>query len=284
MTDTYDLVIKNGAVFTPAGLMETDVAVSGGKIAALGTFEESQADKVLKADGLTVLPGAIDTQVHFREPGLEHKEDLESGTRAAALGGIVAVFEMPNTSPSTLSAEDLADKLDRAKGRAWTDHAFFMGSAAENAENLPELELLPGCCGVKIFMGSSTGSLLVEDDDTLRDVLRSGRRRVAVHCEDEARLRERLSLVRGGANVDQHPVWRDEQTAYLATERLLRIAREAGRRVHVLHVTTAEEMPLLAANKDIATVEVTPQHLSLAAPDCYEGLGTLGPDEPADPG
>jgi len=193
---------------------------------------------------------------------------------------VTAVFEMPNTKPSTTTAEALADKLTRAKGRAWTDHAFFIGAAAENADDLERLERLPGCCGVKIFMGSSTGSLLVEDDETLLRVLSAGRRRTAVHAEDEDRLRERLALVRGGANVDQHPVWRDEEVALKATTRLMGLARKTGRPVHVLHVTTGAEMALLAQNKDLATVEVTPQHLTLAAPDCYERLGTLAQMNP----
>ncbi len=280
MSESYDLIIKGGSVFTPSGLVDVDVAVARGRIAELGSIASDRAAETFDATGLTVLPGVIDTQVHFREPGLEHKEDLESGTRAAALGGVVAVFEMPNTKPSTLTGEDLADKLERARGRAWTDHAFFIGAAVDNAEKLGELERLPGCCGVKIFMGSSTGSLLVDDDETLREVLKSGRRRVAVHAEDEQRLRERLQLVRGGADVSLHPVWRDEETAVLATRRLLDLARELGRRVHVLHVTTEEEMPILARYKDIATVEVTPQHLTLSAPDCYRRLGTLAQMNP----
>jgi dihydroorotase len=218
--------------------------------------------------------------VHFREPGLEHKEDLESGSRAAAMGGVTSFFEMPNTSPSTLSAEDLADKLARAEGRAWCDHAFFMGAARENLDDLPILERLPGCAGVKVFMGSSTGSLLVDTDEDLRAVLANGARRVAIHSEDEARLRDRFALVRGGADPGKHPLWRDVETALTATRRLLALARAVGRRVHVLHVTTAEELPLLADNKDIVTVEVTPQHLTLAAPECYERLGTLAQMNP----
>ena len=270
----YDLIVRNGTAVTPAGTVRVDVAVSQGRIAAIGDLAAADAGEVLEAGGLHVLPGVIDTQVHFREPGLEHKEDLASGTAAAALGGVTAVFEMPNTRPSTLGAADLADKLSRAHGRAWVDHAFFIGAAAENLDQLAALERLAGCSGVKVFMGSSTGSLLVEDDETLLGVLRAGRRRVAVHAEDEERLRERLDLVRGGANVDQHPVWRDEETALRATKRLMAVARQAGRPVHVLHVTTAQEMDVLAANRDIATVEVTPQHLTLAAPDCYARLGT----------
>ena len=280
MAETFDLILKDGRVMTPGGEVKIDVAVRDQKIAELGHFHDGQAERVLNLEGLNVLPGVIDTHVHFREPGLTHKEDLESGTRAAALGGVTAICEMPNTKPSTLSAEDLQAKLDLAKGRAWTEHAFFMGAAEENADQLGELEKLPGCAGVKIFMGSSTGSLLVEDDDTLLEVLRAGHRRVAIHCEDEARLRERMALVRDGAPVAMHPVWRDEETAYLATERLIKLARQAGRRVHVLHVTTAQEVELLARHKDLVTCEVTPQHLTLAAPDCYAELGSLAQMNP----
>lgn len=274
MADAYDLLIRGGTAVTPAGVVAADIAVRAGRIAAIGSLSGAQAAEVVDARGLHVLPGAIDTQVHFREPGLEHKEDLASGTAAAALGGIAAVFDMPNTTPSTLTQADLEDKLARAEARAWVDHAFFVGAAGENVDALAELERRPGCCGVKIFMGSSTGSLLVEDDETLLEVLLAGHRRVAVHAEDEARLRARLAMVRGGADVAMHAEWRDPETARLATARLMDLARRAGRRVHVLHVTTAEEIPILAQNKDLATVEVTPQHLTLSAPDCYERLGT----------
>ncbi|MEX0923402.1 MAG: dihydroorotase [Rhodovibrionaceae bacterium] len=280
MAETYDLILKNGEAMTPSGRARCDIAVKDGKIAGLGSFAKEDAGEVFDASGLTILPGVIDTQVHFREPGLEHKEDLESGTRAAALGGVTAVFEMPNTNPNTLDAAALETKLSRARGRAWTDHAFFLGAAAENAEALGELEWLPGCCGVKIFMGSSTGSLLVQDDETLLRVLQGGLRRCSVHCEDEYRLEARRSYSEAGNGPEDHPVWRDAETARVATERLLHLARRAGRRVHVLHVTTAEEVALLARNKDIATCEVTPQHLTLAAPDCYRELGTYAQMNP----
>ena len=280
MAKGFDLIIAGGRAVTPGGVVAADVAVADGRIAEIGALDPGRAAEVFDARGLHLLPGVIDTQVHFREPGQEHKEDLASGTAAAALGGVVAVMEMPNTKPSTTDAAALNDKLARARGRAWTDHAFFIGAAAENATHLGELERLPGCCGVKIFMGSSTGGLLVEDDETLFEVLRNGSRRVAVHAEDEDRMRERFALVRDGADPEQHAVWRDEETALRATKRLLALARRTGRRVHVLHVTTAEEMPVLAANKDIATVEVTPQHLTLAAPECYRRLGSLAQMNP----
>ena len=274
MTDRFDLIVAAGAVMTPAGLLDCDIGVRDGKIAALGPLDPDDADHVLDCDGLTVLPGVIDTQVHFREPGAEHKEDLHTGTAGAALGGVTAVFEMPNTNPLTTTPEALADKLARAKGRARCDHAFFMGATAENAEHLAEWERLPGCAGVKIFMGSSTGDLLVADDATLARVLASGRRRFSVHAEDEPRLLERRELVAGGAPVARHPDWRDVETAVRATTRLLALARAHRRPAHVLHITTADEMAILAQAKDIATVEVTPQHLTLAAPDCYDRMGS----------
>jgi dihydroorotase len=280
MTDTFDLIIDGGVCLTPAGRAETAIGVRGGKIVAIGDLGRATAAERIDARGLHVLPGCIDTQVHFREPGLEHKEDLATGTAAAAAGGIVAVCEMPNTKPSTLTAADLADKVRRAAGRAWVDHAFFIGAASENADQLGALERLPGCSGVKIFMGSSTGSLLVADDATLERVLRSGTRRAAVHAEDEERLIERRKLVEPTAHPRMHPEWRDAETALRATRRLMALARKTGRRVHVLHVTTAEEMELLRDYRDVATVEVPPQHLTLAAPECYERLGTLAQMNP----
>jgi len=280
MAETWDLLLKGGIAVTPMGVGAADLAVKDGRVAALGDLDAGRAAQAIDCRGLHLLPGVVDTQVHFREPGAEHKEDLASGSAAAALGGVTAVFEMPNTKPGTTTRAALEDKLARAAGRMWVDHAFFVGATPDNAGDLAALERLPGCCGVKIFMGSSTGDLLVAEDETLLRALRSGTRRVAVHSEDEARLRERRALVGRGADVAQHPVWRDEQVALRATERLMALARRAGRRVHVLHVTTAEEVPLLARNKDLATMEVTPQHLTLAAPDCYERLGTLAQMNP----
>lgn len=275
-TVSFDLLIQGGRCYLPGGLVEVDVGISGGQICWLGQAgPNTRAAQVIDARGLIVMPGAIDSQVHFREPGLEHKEDLESGTRAAVFGGVTTIFEMPNTNPNTDTTERLADKVQRASGRAHSNFAFFVGATAANAEQLAELELLPGCSGVKIFMGSSTGSLLVADDATLQRVLQHGRRRVAIHAEDEPRLLERKALVAGSdARVQLHPVWRDAQTALLATQRLLAAAERVGRPVHVLHVTTRQEMELLATRKQIATVETTPQHLTLSAPECYDQLGS----------
>lgn len=274
MAGRFELILKGGTVVNHDGTGLADVGIAGGRIAAIGALDAAAADTVVNVTGLHLLPGVIDTQVHFREPGLEHKEDLASGTAAAAMGGVTAIFEMPNTKPSTATAEAIADKVNRAKGRAHCDFAFFVGATGANTAELPMLERLPGCCGVKLFMGASTGDLLVDDDARLEEVLRNGHRRMAVHAEDEPRLRARRGLAEAGGGAELHPVWRDAESAIEATRRLLRLARKTGRRVHVLHVTTAEEMELLAEHKDLITVEVTPQHLTLAAPDCYQRLGT----------
>ena len=274
---TFDLILTNGIVHLPSGPVQTDVGVREGKIAGIGA--RGDAGETIDCTGLDILPGVIDTQVHFREPGLMHKEDLESGARAAVLGGVTAVFEMPNTRPNTDSAEAIAEKLSRAHHRMWCDHAFYVGATNHNAADLAELERLPGTAGVKIFMGASTGDLLVSEDSSLADVLASGHRRVAIHAEDEARMNARAGE-RVAGDASSHPVWRDDESALLATRRILALARAARRRIHVLHVTTPAELELLGANKDIATCEVTPQHLTLAGEEAYPRLGTLAQMNP----
>lgn len=272
MAATYDVVFANGTVVNQDGIAPRDIAVRDGRIAALGQVPAGAAGEVIDCTGLHLLPGVIDTQVHFREPGGEHKENLETGSRAAVMGGVTAVFEMPNTSPLTTSADALADKVARGTGRMHCDFAFFVGGTHDNAGFVDALERLPGAAGIKIFMGASTGELLVADDDGLRAILSRTRRRVSVHAEDEPRLRERQNLRREG-DPSSHPVWRDEIAALRATERLTRIARETGARVHLLHVTTAEEMDFIEAHKDHVSVELTPQHLTLDA-SAYARLGT----------
>ncbi len=276
---TYDLIVRGGEVANHAGRGRADVGVRNGRIVFVGDLSQASAGEVFDATGLTVLPGVIDTQVHFREPGLEWKEDLETGSRAAALGGVTAVFEMPNTEPNTTDPATLEDKLDRARDRMWTDHAFYIGGTHENAKYLGELERLPGCCGVKVFMGASTGTLLVADDDGVREVLSHVKRRATFHSEDEYRLVERRPLARTG-DWTSHPEVRDPESAIMSTRRLVRLARETGARIHVLHVTTAEEIDFLAHNKDVATVEVTPQHLTLDGDEAYERLKGLAQMNP----
>lgn len=270
---SFDLLIHGGTVATPSGLVPADVGVIAGRIAAIGALTGAKAAQSFDARGLHVLPGVIDSQVHFREPGNAHKEDLETGSLAAILGGVTSVFEMPNTYPPTTDRAAIADKLARAKGRMWCDHAFYAGATPGNVAALADLETMPGVCGIKAFLGSSTGTLLLSREEDILAALKSGHRRVAVHSEYEDRLVERKHFAKRG-HPETHPVWRDVETARLSTERVLRLARAAGRRLHVLHITTAEELPLLAASKDFATAETTPQHLTLSAPQCYERLGS----------
>lgn len=279
MAERFDLLIRGGTVATPSGIAAADLGVVGGRIAAIGAFANAKAAETFEAKGLHVLPGVIDTQVHFREPGNTHKEDLESGSRAAVLGGVTAVFEMPNTDPPTTTRQAILDKLARARNRMHCDYAFYAGASPANIGALAALERMPGVAGVKAFLGSSTGTLLLDEEEAILAALRDGSRRMAVHSEDETRLNERKNLrVRG--DPGSHPIWRDVETARLSTERVLRLARAAGRRIHVLHVTTAEELPLLTGARDIASVETTPQHLTLAAPECYERLGAYAQMNP----
>jgi len=272
LQNVYDLILEGGIVVNQDGAGARDIAVSGETIAAIGALSAASAAERIDCRGLHILPGVIDSQVHFREPGAAHKEDLETGSAAAVLGGVTAVFEMPNTDPLTVSAATLADKLARARNRMHCDFAFWIGGTHENVADLPELERLPGAAGVKVFMGSSTGKLLVADDEGLRAILGKTRRRAAFHCEDEPRLNERKPL-RVAGDPASHPIWRDEIAALRATQRLLAIAREKRARVHVLHISTAEEIDCLKDAKDVASCEALPHHLTLSADD-YPRLGT----------
>ncbi len=278
MRRSFDVVLHGGVLVNQDGVAERDIGVIDGKIAEIGQLSNFDAAEKINCRGLYILPGVIDTQVHFREPGMPHKEDLESGSRSAVLGGVTAVFEMPNTDPLTSTPEALADKVRRGRDRMHCDFAFWVGGTHENARTLAELERLPGAAGVKVFMGSSTGSLLIADDAGIAEVLSHTRRRVAFHSEDEERLIERKHLRRDG-DPSSHPIWRDVETAVKSTRRLIKIAQDKGALIHVLHVTTEEEIELLAQCKDIASVEVTPHHLTIDETD-YQRIGALAQMNP----
>jgi dihydroorotase len=268
----YDAIFKNGTVVNHDGVHRADIGVSGGRIAAIEDLGAASAAETIDCTGLHILPGVIDTQVHFREPGLTHKEDLASGSLSAVMGGVTGVFEMPNTSPLTTTRQTFDDKIARATGRMHCDFAFYVGGTHDNVAELPALEKLPGCAGVKVFMGSSTGSLLVPDDSGVEAILRAISRRAAFHSEDEYMLEERKGL-RVPGDPSSHPVWRSPEVALSSTKRLVALARKTGKRIHVLHISTAEEMVFLAAHKDVASVEVTPHHLTLDETS-YARLGT----------
>jgi dihydroorotase len=279
VTDTYDLIFKGATVVNHDGEGVRDIAIRAGRIAAIGQLGAAKAAEIIDATGLHILPGVIDSQVHFREPGLEQKEDLETGSRAAVMGGVTAVFEMPNTKPLTISSATLADKVKRARHRMFCDFAFYVGGTRETIADIPALEKLEGSAGIKVFMGASTGDLLVEDEPSLAAIIARTSRRAAFHAEDEARLRERAGLRRPG-DASSHPVWRDATAAMIATTRLVRLAEQYKRRVHVLHISTADEIAYLRDHKAWATCEATPHHLTLTAPECYERLGTYAQMNP----
>jgi dihydroorotase len=272
MAETFDVILKGGEVVNQDGIGVRDLGLRAGKIAAIGDLSRAWAGETIDAAGLTILPGVIDSQVHFREPGPTHKEDLETGSRAAVMGGVTCVFEMPNTSPLTTSADTLADKVARGTARMHCDFAFWVGGTHDNVKDIPELERLPGAAGIKVFMGSSTGSLLVADDAGVAAILGATRRRAAFHSEDELRLESRKGE-RVAGDPASHPIWRDEAAAVQCTRRLIDIARRQRATIHVLHISTEEELASLAEAKDVASAEVTPHHLTLSADD-YARLGT----------
>ena len=278
----YDLLLLNGQIMTGdnADPEFIDIGIKNGKIDVLGNLKSKKSSQIINCNDLTIIPGVIDTQVHFRDPGLTHKEDIETGSKSAVLGGVTAFCEMPNTIPLTVCEKELSKKIEKSNKVAWCDFAYFMGATKENISNLNRYEKLPGCAGVKIFMGSSTGDLLVENEDKLLQIMSNGERRVAVHAEDERRLKKRFNLFKNSKAPHNHPKWRDPTSALLATKKIIKIAYQVQRPLHILHVSTSLEMKLLKEVKDIISVEVTPQHLTLNSPDCYDKLGTFAQMNP----
>ena len=276
---SFDLILKNGTVFTPEATEITDIAVKDGKIVDFGSFDN--AEEIIDCTNLFVFPGLIDTQCHFREPGGEHKETLETGTLSAALGGVTGIFEMPNTNPLTITPEAMEFKLKKAHETSYVDFAFYFGGTAEYAEHLSEWENIDGVCGIKIFMGASNGDLLSATDEEIDAIVANGKRVIAVHAEDESIMNENKVTILGDSNdVAMHYKWRSEESCLNATKRIVTISKKYSRKVHILHITTAQEMAFLKANKDIASAEVLANHLTLHAPDCYDMFGTLAQQNP----
>ena len=273
-----DLIIKNGQCYIDGELKNIDVSIKDGKIDDIGQISEKSNDYI-DAKGLTVLPGCIDTQTHFREPGSTDTEDLNSGSRAAVTGGITAVFEMPNTNPPTSNKREFNRKLDLAKNRMYCNYAFYFGATADNSNELADLKNLEGCCGIKLFAGSSTGNLLVSDEKDIETVFQNSSKVVAVHSEDEELLNINKKLIKKG-DVHSHPVWRSDECAISSTRRIVKIAERYNKKAHILHVTTKQEIDFLSQHKGDITFEITPQHLTLFAPDCYDKLGTYAQMNP----
>ena len=278
MSDNFSLIIKNGACYIDGKLTKTDVGLSGNKIKKIGKIELNSS-KVYDATDKVVLPGIIDTQVHFREPGSTDAEDLESGSRAAVLGGVTALFEMPNTNPPTSNLVEFDKKLQAAKNRMHSNYAFYFGATPDNTDQLAQLKDVEGCCGVKLFAGSSTGNLLVDKEADIEKVISSSDRIVSIHSEDEDIIKLRKKFIRKG-DVHSHAEWRNVEVAMSSTRRVVKIAERYNKKIHVLHVTTREEVDFLAMHKKNVTFETTPQHLTMYAPDCYDKLGTYAQMNP----
>ena len=273
-----DLIIKNGNCFIDDNLVNTDIAIKDKKIVKIGK-NLGDAKEFIDASGLKVLPGCIDTQTHFREPGSTDTEDLHSGSRAAIAGGITSVFEMPNTNPPTSNIKEFQRKLDLAKNRMYCNYAFYFGATADNANDLASLESLEGCCGIKLFAGSSTGNLLVAEESDIEKVFKNASKVVAVHSEDEEILNRNKKLIKEG-DVHTHPIWRSVECSIASTRRIVRIAEKYKKKAHILHITTKEEIDFLSQHKGNITFEITPQHLTIYAPDCYNKLGTYAQMNP----
>lgn len=283
MNENFDLLLTNGNVFLPSKKIEKiNIGVKNSKVTYIGNSLNLKSKKIINLKNLHVLPGCIDTQVHFREPGLTHKEDLFSGTKGAVLGGITGIFEMPNTKPPTVDKIEFEKKISIAEKKSFCEFGFYIGASKENAKNIKELEKLPGCCGVKIFMGSSTGTLLVEDDNSLKDIMKNSNRRIAIHSEDEYRLIDRKNILKEkNVNIYFHEKWRDVRTAYKSTDRILNLVKKINNNnVHILHISTLDELKLIKKNKRYVTCEATPQHLFFHSPDCYQRLGSFAQMNP----
>jgi len=273
-----DLIIKNGSSYIDKDLKNQDIAIKGSKIIKIGKID-SEAKEIFDAKGLIVLPGCIDTQTHFREPGSTDTEDLYSGSRAAIAGGITSVFEMPNTNPPTSNKLEFKKKLDLAKNRMYCNYAFYFGATPDNATELENLKDLEGCCGIKLFAGSSTGNLLVQHEEDIEKVFKSSSKVVSVHSEDEEILNINKKLIKDG-DVHSHPIWRSEECAISSTRRIVKIAERYKKKAHILHVTTKQEIDFLSQHKGNITFEITPQHLTIYAPNCYDELGTYAQMNP----
>ena len=274
------LLLKNGQVYYKDELQNLDILIEDNHIKKVEKNISDDASEVKDCTGLTIFPGFIDTHVHFREPGHPKKETLESGSRAAVLGGITGIFEMPNTSPITDNKEMLEDKLSRAKDNMHCNYAFYFGATNENSDKLDFLKGFDGCCGVKMFVGSSTGDLLVKDDFYIEQVIKNSPRIVSIHSEDEDMLVARKNIIEEG-NVKSHYKWRSVECAVSSTKKLIAFANKHKKNIHILHITTKDEVDYVRENKpEFVTLETTPQHLTLYAPDIYNQLNTFAQINP----
>ena len=280
MMKKYSIGLLNGIVCSHTNMRKSSIGIKNNKILKIGKINPVECSQIINCENKHILPGIIDTQVHFREPGLSHKEDIYSGTNSALLGGVTTIFEMPNTSPATINKKEIEKKLKIAKKSSWVNYSFFIGACKDNLNKLAKLEKLRGCAGIKIFMGSSTGSLLLSEEKDIEKALKICKRRVAIHSEDEERLKKRFANIDKKKGVSQHEVWRDKESAILSTKRVLKYAKKYKTKAHILHISTKDEIDLLKKTNKNITGEVTPQHLTLFSPNCYKKIGTLSQMNP----
>ncbi len=270
-------LIRGATVVLPRETARTSVLIEDGRIAAVGAAAHSRADEVVDATGLHLLPGVIDDQVHFRDPGLTHKEDLRTGSRACAAGGVTSFLEMPNTVPQTITVDALAEKLALADRRCVVNYGFYIGATTDNLTELRRASRTPG---IKIFMGSSTGNMLVDDQGCLEAIFAETTLPITAHCEDESTVHANAAALEPPLTIHDHSRIRDHRTAITATLRGIDLAKRHGHRFHVLHVSTAEEAGILAERHDLITAEVCPHHLFFDVSD-YRRLGTLAQMNPS---
>lgn len=280
MNNEFDLVIRNATFLSGGQPTIADIGIYGKKIKKIEKNLQGKSLEEFDASGLQVFPGVIDSQVHFREPGLVHKEDLYTGSLSAALGGVTTFFEMPNTNPATTTVDAIKEKIALAAEKSLVNYGFYIGATGDNLEELIKAQEIEGCCGVKIFLGSSTGSLLLYDRDKLLEIFKNLKCPIAVHSESEVILNQRKSIRDNAKSVHAHYEWRNVDSAVESTKMILSVAKEADRKVHLLHISTRDEMDIIEKNRNHCTVEVTPQHLSLYAPDIYDIIGTFAQMNP----
>tara|TARA_B100002051_G_scaffold106912_1_gene101900 strand:- start:82 stop:1398 length:1317 start_codon:yes stop_codon:yes gene_type:complete len=272
------LLIENGQIVSSNQIVKKDILIENGTIKEIDDKIETNCENKIDANGLFVLPGGIDPQCHFREPGLTHKEDIRTGSMAAVAGGITTFFEMPNTKPSTISIDLLKQKNEIASKTSIANYSFFLGATHDNID---EIKKIKTNCGLKIFMGSSTGDLLVDSDAALENIFKECNKVIAIHSEDEAILKKIAEKGIGDSFTD-HPSARPVEAAVTSTVKAINLALKYKKRLHVLHLSTAEEVEIIRKHKstNLITAETTPQHLLLEAPDIYKKMGALGTMNP----
>ncbi len=253
-------LIRNAHVVNDGAITVNDVLIVGDRIAKIGKGLDAEGGKTIDATGFWLMPGIIDDQVHFREPGLTHKADLNTESKAAAAGGVTSFMEMPNTVPQVLTQQLLQDKYEIAAEVSAVNYSFFMGASNNNLDEVLKTDP-KRVCGVKIFMGSSTGDMLVDEKKILEGIFKESPTIVATHCEEEAVVRANMTAAkkRWGENVpiDQHPLIRSAEACYQSSSKAVELATKHGARLHILHISTARELDLFDGNKPLKEKKIT---------------------------